>query len=109
MNLGCKERLGVVVDPTLHILRQADKGRAAIRWIEHRADRLRQRLQDLRGVSDTIPVTGHRFKRIRNTQRRVIEMFYLLQHRVRQTGREIITTEHQHREAICHCQCRGCN
>ena len=46
----------IVIGPALHVLRQAEEGRAAIGGIEHRGKGGGQRLQDLRGMGDAVPV-----------------------------------------------------
>ena len=95
-----EERLGVVIGPALQVLRQTHEGRAAIGGVKHRGKGCRQRLQDLRGVSDAVPVAADRLEGVVQSQRGVPEMLQLLQHRVGQPGQERITAEHQHRQSV---------
>ncbi len=95
-----KETLGIVPSPALHVLRQTDKGRAAIAGVEHRRDRARQRRDDLRRVGDAVPIAGDRLERIVHTQGRVVEVFHLLQDRFRQAGDKPVAAQQQHRQPV---------
>ena len=59
------EECGRIVEGlALDVLRQPDEGRPAVGGIEHGRDRLRQRLQDLLGPHDAVPVARHRLEGI---------------------------------------------
>ena len=87
-----KESGGIIIGPTLHILRQPDKRRPTIGWINHRGNRGRQRLDNLRGMRNAVPKPAHGFERIIGPQCRIAKMLELLQHRVGQAGHKRIPT-----------------
>ena len=95
-----EERLRVVESHLLDVLRQADEGGAAIAGIEHRGDRLRQRRNDLRRMSDAIPVPRHRLEGVVHGDGRVAEMLDLLEHRVRKAVGEGVAGEEQNRQTV---------
>ena len=66
----------------LGVLRQPEKGRPAIGGIQHGRDRLRQRLQDLLGPHDAVPVARDRLERVVDRGGGRIEVLHLLQDRI---------------------------
>ena len=70
VHLDGEELLGVVVGVGRDVLRQADERRAAVRGVEQRADGLRQRAEDLRGVHDAVPVAHDRAEAVVHRRRR---------------------------------------
>jgi hypothetical protein len=90
----------VVERLTLHVLAQPQEGRAAVRRVEHRRHRLRQRLEDLLGPRDPVPVAGDRPEGVVDADRRVAEVLDLLEHRVRRAGDVVVAREQQHRQPV---------
>jgi hypothetical protein len=90
----------IVIGPALHILRQAEKRRAAIGRIEHGGNRRGQRLDDLRRMGDPVPIAADRLERIVQSHGRIAEMLKLLQHRVGQPGEKDVAAQHQHRQPV---------
>ena len=82
-----EEALGIVERLGLHVLAQADEGRAAIGRVEQHAQRLGQRLEQLLGPGDPVPVAGDRLEGVVDAERRVAPVLDLLQHRVGQAAR----------------------
>ncbi len=103
------EELGrVVTGHFLHILRQADEGRAAVGGVKHHRHGLRQRRDDLLGMDDAVPVARHRLVGIIDADRRIAEVLDLLHHRVRPAVDEHIARQEQHGQAVGvgHARCR---
>ena len=95
-----EELLRVVEGQLLRVLRQRDEGGPAIGRVEHRRQRLRQGRDDLRGMRDPVPVAGHRAEGIVHGHGRVVIVFDLLQHRVRQAIGERIPRDQQQGQAV---------
>src|SRR5262249_54079331 len=74
-----EKSLGVVEGYLLGVLWQREKGRAAVGRIEHRGHGLRERRDDLRGMSDPIPVARDRLERVVHSDGRVAKMLDLLE------------------------------
>ena len=55
-----EELVGEVEGLGLHILREGQHSRAAVGRVEHDGDRVRQRVDDLLGAHDAIPVAADR-------------------------------------------------
>ena len=91
LDLFVKEPGRVVIGPALYVLWQADERRPAIGGVEHRCQSIGQRLYDLRRMRDAIPITGHGLEGIVHAERRVAEVFKLLQNRIGQAGLECVT------------------
>ena len=51
-------------------------------------------------MGDAIPIAGHGLESIIQSERRIVEMFELLQHRIRQAGEEGVAAEHQQRQPV---------
>jgi hypothetical protein len=102
-----EERSRVVEGLRLHVLWQAEEGRTAVGRVEHRGDRLRQRLHDLRRVGDAIPVAHDGSEGVVDRRRRRAEVLDLLQHRVGHTALERVAREQQQRQAVGHCHAGG--
>jgi len=83
VNARCEERHRKIVGTALHVLRQTQKRRAAIRRIEHGSNSGRKRLQQLCRMSNAIPVARDRLERIVDRNGRVAKVFDLLQYRMR--------------------------
>src|ERR1700683_5571474 len=81
-HLALEEGCWVVVSRPLYVLRKAQERQAAIGRIKHRVDRRGQRLNQLRGVSNTIPVAGHRFERVVDRHRWIVKVLQLLENRM---------------------------
>ena len=99
----------------LHVLRQRDESRAAIRRIEQDSDSLRQRRDNLFRVGNAIPIARHGAEGIIDVDRRVTEVLNLLHDRIGAAIDECITGEQQDRQAVGmgnaggshHVQCAG--
>ncbi len=90
----------IIIGPALHVLRQGNKGRAAIGGVQHRANGVRQGLDDLCGMRDPIPITRDGLEGIVDAESRVPEVLQLLQHGVGQAGEESISAKHQNGQAV---------
>ena len=88
------ERLG------LDVLRQGDERRPAVRRVEHRGHRVRQRVHDLLGPGDAVPVAGDRLERVVDGDRRITEVLDLLQHRVGDPALERVAGQQQHGQPV---------
>ena len=97
-----EQPLRVVVGDRLHVLGEPDEGRAALRRVEHRLERERQRLGDLGGVDDPVPVARDRPERVVDRRRGRAEMLHLLQHGIRDPALERVPREQQQRQPVRH-------
>ena len=97
---GLEQPHGEVPGLGLHVLRQADEGRAAIGRVDHRGDRERQRLRDLRRARDAVPVARDRPERVVDGDRRLAEVLDLLQHGIGDARVERVAGQQQQRQAI---------
>ena len=102
---GCR----IVIGFALRILTEREENRAAIGRIKQGADGLRERLQDLLRAGDAVPVAGHGLEGIIDGEGRIIEVFDLLQHGIRQAIGEGIAREHQDRKAVGVGSTRSCD
>ena len=100
VHFGFKERQRVIIGPTLHILWQSDKRRAAIGRIKQSRQSRRQGLDHLRRMGDPVPIATNRLKTVIEPKRRIAKMLQLLQHWIGQSGQKRISAKHQHRQAV---------
>ena len=91
----------------LHVLRQRDESRAAIRRIEQDSDSLWQRRDNLFRVGNAIPIARHGAEGIIDVDRRVTEMLNLLHYRIGTAIDECVTGEQQNRQAVGMGNARG--
>ena len=95
-----KKLHGIVVGPSLNVLRQAEERGTAIGGVEQGRYRLRQRLEDLRGMGDPVPEACHRLEGIVDADCGVAEMLDLLQYRIGQARDVAVAAQQQHRQAV---------
>jgi hypothetical protein len=95
-----EEGFGVVPGFSLHVLGQRERYGSAVRRIGQHGDRLGQRLHELLGARQTIPVPRHGPEAIVGRDRRIAEALHLLQDWIRLAIREGFTGQQQHRQAI---------
>ena len=107
MHARFKKRQRVIIGPALHILRQPNERRSAIRRVQHGRKRGWQRLNHLCGMRDPVPKTRYRLECVIHAQRWISEVLKLLQHWVRQAGQKGISAQHQNRQAVRMCQRSG--
>ncbi len=100
MNALLEECARIVPGFRLHILRERERHRSAFGGIGEHPDRLRQTAQQLFRTRDPVPVAGHRTKTVVGRDRRVVEIFDLLQHRIGSAAREHIAGQQQHGQPI---------
>ncbi len=89
-----------VVRLGLDVLGQREERRSARRRIQHHGQGLRQRADDLGGLGDAVPVAAHRPERIGDGDRRVAEVFDLLQDGVDDPVLERVARQEQDREPV---------
>ena len=82
-----EEAGGIVEGLGLHVLAQADEGRAAVGGVEQHSQGLREGLQQLLGPGDPVPVAGDRLEGVVDAEGGIAPVLDLLQHRVGQTAR----------------------
>ena len=97
-----EQLLRVVVGGRLDVLREPDEGRAAVRRVEHRLERERQRLGDLGRVDDPVPVARDRPEGVVDGRRGRAEVLHLLQHGIGDPALERVPREQQQRQAVRH-------
>ena len=97
---GVEEPRRIVVGLGLDVLRECQEGGATRRRVEHDGERLRERLDDLLGTGDAIPVARHGLERVGHRDRRVAEVLDLLEHRVDDAVLERVAGDEQHREPV---------
>jgi hypothetical protein len=91
---------GVVIGLRLDVLGQPEEGRAAIGRVEHRGDRERERLRDLRRAGDAIPVARHRPERVVDRDRWLVEVLDLLQHGIGDARMERVARQQQQGQPV---------
>ena len=106
---GIKKRFGIVVGFCLYVLRQGDCDRSALDRVRQDCDRLRQRLQQLFGSRDPIPVSRHRSKTVIRRNSRIAKILNLLQNGIRQPVCECFAGKKEYRQSIYVSQCGGCH
>ncbi len=95
-----EEALGIVIGFALGVLAERQERRPAIGRIEHRGDRLGQRLEDLLRPRDAVPIAGDGPERIVDGERWIMEVLDLLQDRIGKTAGEHVAGKQEHRQAI---------
>ena len=79
----------------------AGRGRPARRWPDRASvDGVRQRVQQLLGSDDAVPVANDRLERVVDRDRRIAEVLDLLQHRIGDATGERVAGEQQHRQTV---------
>ena len=92
-----KERLRIVIAPSLHVLRETEKYGPAIGGIEQGCDGFWQRLDDLGRMGDPVPVARDALEGVIDRQRGVTEVLHLLQDRVGQPRDVGVAAEEENR------------
>ena len=100
MKAGLKETSRIIIGFALGILTERQKGRAALAGIEHDRNRLRQRLQDLLGPGDAIPIARNRPEAVGDGRGRIAEVLDLLEDGIGQAAGEDIACQQKDGEAI---------
>ena len=98
--VALEEAVRVVVRLGLDVLRQRDERRPAVRRVEHRGHGVRQRVHDLLGPGDAVPVAADRLERVVDGDRRIVEVLDLLQHRVGDPALERVARQQQHGQPV---------
>ena len=96
----CKELRRKVVCLRLHVLRQGQRDRAALRRIGQHGDRARQSGEELGGREDAVEIARHRLEAVVGRDAAVVEILDLLQHGVRIARDEHVTGQQQHRQPV---------
>ena len=81
---------------------EADEGRAAVPGVEHYAEGVRQRLNQLLRRGDAVPMADDRLEGVVDGQRRVAKVLHLLKHRVRDAAVEGIAGQQKQRHPVGH-------
>ena len=100
MQPGREERFGIVAGLGLHVLAQAERGRAAIRRVGEDGDRAGQGDQQLLRTGDAVPVARHRLEAVVHAGGGVAGRLKLLQHRVGPAAGEHVAGQEQHRQPV---------
>ena len=95
-----EERRRIVVRLGLHVLRQREERGAALSRIEHDGERLGEGSDDLFGLGDAIPITGHRPERVCGCDGWIVELLDLLQHRINDPVQEDVAADQQQRQTV---------
>ena len=80
MDGALEEARRIVVRLRLDVLREGEEGRAPSCRVEHHGQCLGERLHDLLGSADAIPVPSHGLECVGHRDRRVLEHLDLLEH-----------------------------
>ena len=95
-----EELVRVVVGLGLHVLRKREGHRSGVRGTHQDAHRGERRGDQLLGTRDAVPVPRDRLKGVVHADVAARWHLELLQHRVRDTRREDIAGEEEHRQAV---------
>ncbi len=97
-----EQPLRVVVGGRLDVLREPDEGRAAVGRVEHRLEREGQRLRDLGGVDDPVPVARDRAEGVVDRRRGRAVVLDLLEHGIGDPALERVSREQQQGQPVRH-------
>ena len=100
VELLVEERGRKVISLALDVLGESEENGPAIGRVEHDGERLWERPDDLLGGDDPIPVPRDRLERITHRQRRIVEVFDLLEDGVGDAICKIVAAEEEERQAI---------
>ncbi len=100
MHAFLQERIGVVIGFALYVLRQGQGDSAGFGRVGEHAHGVQRGAHQLFRAVDTVPVFAYSLERVVGADAQVMELFDLLQHRIRLAAGIHIARQQQQRDAV---------